>query len=126
MPKNTNPVTWFEIYVDHMERAKNFYQRVFDCFLVSQPTDGSFELWQFPDAMNHHGAMGALVKHPMRKPSSEGTLVYFHCDDCAVQIAIALQNGGQLFRPKSSIGPNGFIAIIGDTEGNAIGLHSFE
>ncbi|SMC77318.1 VOC family protein [Polynucleobacter kasalickyi] len=126
MSKSNNPVTWFEIYVDDMERAKNFYEKVFDCFLEPQTTDGSFEVLQFPDAIHSNGAMGALVKHPMRRPSLEGTLVYFHSHDCAVQSAIALQNGGQLFKPKSSIGPNGFIAIIGDTEGNAIGLHSFE
>ena len=125
MPKPTNPVTWFEIYVEHMERAQKFYENVFDCFLVPQTTDGSFELFQFPDAILNNGAMGAIIKHPLRKPSLDGTLVYFHCEDCAVQSTIALQNGGQLFKPKSSIGPNGFIAMIGDTEGNAIGLHSF-
>jgi predicted enzyme related to lactoylglutathione lyase len=126
MSKYENPVTWFEIYVENMERAKNFYEQVFDCVLVSQPTDGSFELFQFPDAIHSNGAMGALVKHPMRKPSLDGTLIYFNCDDCAIQSSIALQNGGQLFKPKWSIGPNGYLAIIGDTEGNAIGLHSFD
>ena len=25
----SNPVGWFEIYVDDMERAKSFYQKVF-------------------------------------------------------------------------------------------------
>jgi len=119
-------LAWFEIYVDNMARAKNFYEKVFDCVLMPQPTDGSFELFQFPDAVFSNGAMGALVKHPMRKPSLDGTLIYFNSDDCAIQSSIALQNGGQLFKPKWSIGPNGFLAIIGDTEGNAIGLHSFE
>lgn len=126
MSKYNNPVTWFEIYVNDMERARNFYEKVFDCILEPQTTDGSFEVLQFPDAIHSNGAMGALVKHSMRKPSLEGTLVYFHCDDCAVQSVTAMQNGGQIFKTKSSIGPNGFIAIIGDTEGNTIGLHSFD
>jgi predicted enzyme related to lactoylglutathione lyase len=38
---------------------------------------------------------------------------------------LALQAGGRIHKPKQSIGGNGFIAIIGDSEGNAIGLHSF-
>jgi predicted enzyme related to lactoylglutathione lyase len=66
------------------------------------------------------------MKHPMRKPSQEGTMVYFHCDDCQTQLELAKKNGGQIFKTKWSIGSDGFIAIIGDTEGNAIGLHSFK
>lgn len=72
------------------------------------------------------GASGALVKHPMRQPSMEGALVYFSCEDCAAESALAVQNGGKVFKDKFNIGANGFIAIIGDSEGNAIGLHSFE
>jgi hypothetical protein len=53
-------------------------------------------------------------------------MVYFHCDDCQTQAELAKKNGGQVFKTKWSIGPDGFIAIIGDTEGNAIGLHSFK
>lgn len=70
------------------------------------------------------GAMGALMKHPFRKPSLEGTMVYFSCDDCAITTELAIQNGGSVYKSKWSIGQQGFIAIIGDTEGNAIGLHS--
>jgi predicted enzyme related to lactoylglutathione lyase len=66
------------------------------------------------------------MKHPMRKPSLEGTLVYFSCDNCANTAELALQHGGVVYKPKWSIGDHGFIAIIGDTEGNAIGLHSFK
>jgi predicted enzyme related to lactoylglutathione lyase len=29
-----------------------------------------------------------------------------------------------VYVPKTDIGEHGFIAIIGDTEGNSIGLHS--
>ena len=120
-----NPVTWFEIYVDDLARAKVFYESVFNCSLTSEKTDSSFEAYRFPGAMPGNGAMGALMKHPMRKPSQEGTLVYFHCENCAIQTDSAIKNGGRVFRPKFSIGSDGFIAIIGDTEGNAIGLHSF-
>jgi predicted enzyme related to lactoylglutathione lyase len=126
MGANTNPVTWFEIYVDDLARAKQFYETVFACTLVPEQTDGSFEALRFPGAMPGSGAMGALMKHPMRKPSLEGTMVYFHCDDCDQKLRLAQENGGQIFRSKWSIGDDGYIAIIGDTEGNAIGLHSFQ
>jgi len=54
----------------------------------------------------------------------EGAWVPVSCSDCSVQGARAAEHGGQIFRPKAGIGPSGFIAIIGDSEGNAIGLHS--
>jgi predicted enzyme related to lactoylglutathione lyase len=46
--------------------------------------------------------------------------------DCGKTADLALKHGGVVHRPKWSIGDHGFIAIIGDTEGNAIGLHSFQ
>lgn len=124
--KLLNPVGWFEIYVDDLERAGRFYISVFERKLRPAPNDGTFDALEFEGQMPSSGAMGALMKHPMRKPSSEGTLVYFSCDDCGKTAELALQHGGVVFKPKWSIGEHGFIAIIGDTEGNAIGLHSFE
>jgi predicted enzyme related to lactoylglutathione lyase len=72
------------------------------------------------------GARGALSKHPMKQRSTKGALVYFSCSDCAAQINLAVEHGGRVFKEKTRIGNNGFIAIIGDSEGNAIGLHSLD
>jgi predicted enzyme related to lactoylglutathione lyase len=126
MTSHLNPVTWFEIYVEDLARAKDFYEVVFGCTLVPEKTDGSFEVYRFPGGMPGNGAMGALVKHPMRKPSLDGTIIYFHCEDCELQLNRAMNHGGQVFKSKWAIGDDGYIAIIGDTEGNAIGLHSFK
>jgi len=125
MNTRSNPVTWFEIYVEDLTRAKAFYETVFGCTLLPEMTDGSFEAFRFPGGMPGNGAMGALMKHAMRKPSREGTMVYFHCSDCNIPLELAKKNGGQVFKEKWSIGQDGFIAIMGDSEGNAIGLHSF-
>ena len=124
--KLLNPVGWFEIYVDDLERAGRFYAAVMERELSPAKTDGTFSALEFQGAMPGSGAMGALMQHPMRKPSAEGTMVYFSCDDCGRTCDLALQHGGVVFKPKWSIGDHGFIAIIGDTEGNAIGLHSFQ
>lgn len=124
--KLVNPVGWFEIYVDDLERAGRFYSSVLERKIQPAPNDGTFEALEFEGQMPGSGAMGALMKHPMRKPSSEGTLVYFSCDDCGKTADLALQHGGVVYKPKWSIGDHGFIAIIGDTEGNAFGLHSFK
>ncbi len=125
MTKLKNPIGWFEIHVADMERASLFYEAVFQQSLNPLPSaEPQMEMRMLSGDMTMHGANGALVKHPMKKPSTEGVLVYFSCEDCATQQALAVEHGGKIFKPKFSIGPNGFIAIIGDSEGNAIGLHS--
>jgi predicted enzyme related to lactoylglutathione lyase len=52
------------------------------------------------------------------------TLVYFSCDDCAVEEARVVDAGGKVERSKMSIGEYGFITLVTDSEGNSIGLHS--
>jgi predicted enzyme related to lactoylglutathione lyase len=82
-------------------------------------------MWAYPAGMDGYGSAGALVHMP-GCPSGGSTLVYFACDDCAVEVARAVEHGGEVFKPKMSIGPNGFIALVTDTEGNMIGLHSMK
>lgn len=120
-----NPVGWFELYVNDMPRARHFYQQVLGVTL--SPLDGSgqeVELWAFPGGPDLGGASGALVRMAGVNPGGGGTLVYFSCDDCAETAERAAVSGGQIQRPKFAIGPYGFIALVSDTEGNLIGLHS--
>ncbi len=127
---NNNPVGWFEIYVQDMPRAKAFYEAVFQgelTPLLSPDSEGmpDLEMWSFPMSPEAYGAPGALVKMA-GCPSGGSTLVYFTCDDCAVEAARAVSNGGSVFKDKMSIGQYGFIALVTDTEGNLIGLHSMQ
>ena len=126
-----NPVVHFEIYVADMARARAFYQAVFDVQLepMPSPTPGvEMEMWFFPmdkeNGMNYYGAGGSLVKMAGFTPGSGGTVVYFGCEDCAVQAERAVANGGSIQQPKMSIGEHGFCAMVQDSEGNLIGLHS--
>jgi predicted enzyme related to lactoylglutathione lyase len=120
-----NPVGWFEIYVADMARAQKFYEAVFQRPLSPlSPPGADYEMLAFAMDSQGAGASGALVRHPMKGPAEGGTLVYFSCEDCANESARVLAHGGTVHRPKTSIGPFGFIAIVGDTEGNVIGLHS--
>ncbi len=129
IPQNTmkpNPVGWFEIYVQNMDRARAFYQTVFQVSLeeLPSPLPGT-RMVAFP--MNEGpGAAGALVLMPGVHSPGLGTLVYFNCTDCAVESSRVPAAGGRVERPKFSIAPFGFIALVRDSEGNAIGLHSRE
>lgn len=121
-----NPVGWFEIYVQEMDRAKAFYQAVFEVELARLESPPGLEMWAFPMQPNSYGAPGALVKLEGCGSGDNSVLVYFSCADCAVQAASAVKSGGKIHKDKMSIGQYGFIALVVDTEGTMIGLHSME
>jgi len=124
---NRNPVGWFEIYVQDMPRAQKFYETVLGVELtkLDAPTP-ELEMLAFPMNMDAGGASGALAKVEGCPSGGMGTLVYFSCDDCAVEASRVEAAGGKICKPKFSIGPYGFIALVMDTEGNMIGLHSLQ
>ena len=125
MNTDRNVVGWFEIYVQDIDRAKAFYQKTFQVTLEHLESPG-LELWAFPMQSGNSGCPGALVKMNGKDSGVGGTIVYFVCADCAEEAARASENGGKIEKEKMSIGQYGFIALVLDTEGNMIGLHSME
>ena len=123
-----NPVTWFEIYVKDMERAKAFYEKTLGLKLqkLETPAKEITEMWSFPMGKDSYGATGALVKMADGPTGVGGTMVYFECEDCAVEAKKVRENGGKIMKDKFAIGQHGFIALGNDSEGNMIGLHSMK
>lgn len=123
-----NPVGWFEIYVDDMDRAQKFYEAVLGVQLESLPdpvdADSNMVMRMFPAQMEAYGAAGALVKMDGVSAGGNSTMVYFSCADCAVEEARVAAAGGKIEQSKMSIGEHGFISVMLDTEGNVVGLHS--
>lgn len=125
----TNPVGWFEIYVQDIERAKAFYESVFGkplTKLESSEQPPGMEMWAFPMLEDPIGVSGALVKMPGFDAGGNSVIVYFLCDDCAVTATKAQEAGGHIQKRKTSIGQYGHIALVTDTEGNMVGLHSMQ
>lgn len=122
---SSNPVGWFEIYVNDMPRAKQFYETVFGTQL-QRLNSNDIEMWSFPMADGHYGASGALVKMQGFAADGNSTLVYFSSADCALEAERATAAGGHIVKPKMSIGEYGHIALLIDTEGNMIGVHSMQ
>jgi predicted enzyme related to lactoylglutathione lyase len=122
-----NPVGWFEIYVKDMPRAKAFYEGVLGVKLqkLEWTAAGISEMWALPMYRDAPGAAGALVRME-GGPAGGGTstIVYFVSDDCSVELARVAAHGGSVKKDKLAIGKNDFIALVQDTEGNVIGLHS--
>lgn len=120
-----NPVGWFEIYVTDIARARAFYETVFGVELTEIKSPG-MEMWAFPMLPERPGASGALVRMPCFPTGGNSILVYFSCADCAVEASRAAESGGKVEKEKMSIGQYGHIALVIDTEGNMIGLHSMQ
>ena len=121
-----NAIGWFDIYVSDMDRATNLYQTVLKKTLdvMQDPTDSKVQMKSFPTDMGTYGAGGALVQREGSTPGVGGTTVYFGVEDCAVEESRVGTAGGQVIRPKMSIGEFGWVTLCMDTEGNIFGLSS--
>ncbi len=120
-----NPVCWFDINVSNIERAKKFYETVFDIKLIDLPNEWGKQC-AFPFENQGINATGALVEKDDYVVSSNNTIVYFSTKDCITEENRVEESGGKIVKPKTAIGEFGFISILLDTEGNTIGLHSVE
>ena len=128
-PQNiNNPVVWFEIYVDDIDRAKNFYETVLGIKMndMPDPNDSEIKMYSFPMQMDKPNASGALVRMEGFKPGGNGTIVYFDSQDCGVEEARVRGSGGKILKGKMQIGEYGFMSLCIDTEGNTFGLHSMQ
>ena len=117
-----NQIVWCDIPVENLDRAIKFYSALIG-EAVSRETMPGATFGLLPHA--NEGAGACLVETKENKPSSTGPLIYLNCDG-RIDIAIATVklNGGEVLQAKHPIGPYGFRAIIQDSEGNRIALHS--
>lgn len=116
----STPIAWFEIPAVDFARALAFYQTVLQLTLrdVSAYTGAPYAL--FPAGPD--GVGGAIGVGPNYTPAHIGVTVYLRvADDLDATLARVVAAGGQVLTPKSPL-PQGFFAIIEDTEGNRIGL----
>lgn len=120
-----NSINWFEIPVDDFDRAKNFYSTIYDFEMpenqVQDTRMGFFLYEQEPDRVG-----GAICHGKGYTPSREGTLVYLNGgSDLDTVLNRVEEAGGEVEVPKTFIMEDvGYFAIIIDTEGNRIALHS--
>jgi predicted enzyme related to lactoylglutathione lyase len=121
----SNPICWFEIYVQDLGRAKKFYETVLGTELTKLDAPlPEIELLAFPMEMEGQGAAGALVKMDGFPSGGNSTIVYFACEDCATEASQVESAGGKIQKEKVSLGQYGFMVLAVDTEGNMFGLHS--
>lgn len=122
---NANALNWFEIPATDLGRAQKFYESIFD--ITMQFLDmGESQMSMFPTGEKKVG--GAVVKSEFNIPSSSGSLIYLNANPNLQTVLEKVEAaGGQVAMPKTPISDEwGFFAIIIDTEGNSVGLHSME
>jgi predicted enzyme related to lactoylglutathione lyase len=122
-----NIVGWFEIPVSDMDRAIRFYETVFG-FRLSRNQLGPLDMAWFPWVEKSMGAGGSLVYMPeFYKPSPDGVVVYFTAfsGDLANELSRVEEAGGKILQGKKQISEeHGYMALILDTEGNRVAVHS--
>jgi uncharacterized protein len=116
----TNKLSHFAIYIDDIERAKNFYDSVFDWgFNAYGPSDF---LQITADKSENAEPIGALQARKY-SPVPE-KIIGFECSigvaDIDDIIARVSAGGGQVLMPKTAIPYVGWVAKFLDTEGNVI------
>ena len=121
-----NQVVWCDIPVKDLDRAIRFYSAVLGAPVKKEQCEGmSFGL--LPHA-EEHGVSGCLTtggEGNKSEPSQTGPLLYFNCQGRLDKAAAAVEpNGGKVLQPQHPIGPYGFRAVVLDSEGNRIALHS--
>lgn len=118
-----NPVVYFEIPVTDMDRAVIFYEKVFAYQLERTAIDGN-EMALFANDNDGFGISGALAKGDSYVPGKQGSRIYFKTLNIDDNLQKAVNAGGKVNYPKTSIGDLGWVAEFVDSEGNVIALHS--
>src|ERR1700720_553501 len=124
---SADTLCWTDIPVTNLDRAIKFYSAVLGKE-VQKLSEGRMDYGLL--AHEEQNASGCLCIRADsggvdNRPSANGPLIYLSVEgrlDKAVDAGRA--NGGKVLRARQKIGEHGFRAVVIDSEGNRIALHS--
>ena len=118
----TNQIVWVDIPATDLDRAIAFYSALLGTTVKKESfNDCSFGLLPHADT----NVSGCIIPAHIDDISTKGPLVYLNVSGRIDQaIAVAENQGGQLLEPKLDMGNHGLRAVILDSEGNRVALHS--
>jgi len=116
-----NRAVWFDIPVADLSRAAKFYEAVLAVKVEREESGGS----AFCVIEHNRGNGGCLVPDAEAVSDRRGVLVYLNAEG-RIRAACeqAGRHGGRVVQEIHPIGSHGFRAILLDSEGNRIALHS--
>lgn len=116
-----NRAVWFDIPVADLDRAAAFYRGVLGVGVQRE----QFNDFAFCVIEHHDGNGGCLVPKAGEIRSDGGILLYLNVDGRMRDALGRVESlGGKVLEPAHAIGPHGWRAIILDSEGNRLALHS--
>lgn len=119
-------ISWFEIPTTDLNRAQTFYETIFDIKMIAMDFPNiQMRLFPLEDPMDVGGSLvhsGGFHK----TSATDGPLIYLNANPDVQNILDKVEAaGGKIQVPKTVISPEfGHMAVILDTEGNRIALHS--
>jgi predicted enzyme related to lactoylglutathione lyase len=125
METNVNSLNWFEIPAEDINRAKTFYETVFEIKMETSNMMG-MDMAFFPYQPGSGKASGCLCKSDMHVPSQEGSIIYLNANPDLQKVLDKIESAGcRIAMPKTKINEDiGHMAFFIDTEGNKVALHS--
>src|SRR5579875_2529810 len=104
MDKNTNSLNWFEIPASDINRAKTFYENIFDIQMDTMEMMG-MKMAFFPGEAGNGKASGGVVQSDMHQPSHEGNVIYLNANPDMNDVLEKIEKaGGKVVMPKTEIG----------------------
>ncbi len=119
--QENNRAVWFDIPVADLDRANTFYAGVLDIKVEPINAEGiRFSVLEHKD-----GNGGCLIPRPEEITADKGPLLYLNVEG-RIHDAMArtTELGGRVLEGVQAIGPHGYRAVIVDSEGNRMVLHS--
>ncbi|APV50075.1 glyoxalase [Betaproteobacteria bacterium GR16-43] len=115
-----NRTVWVDIPVADLDRAAKFYNAVLALPIHKVAANGvNFCV------LDHGEGNGGCLIASKDAVTSKGILVYMNVNGrIRDAVAKAVANGGKVLEDTVAIGPHGFRAVVLDSEGNRIALHS--
>lgn len=115
-----NRVVWFDMPVADLDRAIKFYAGVLAITVSREAFDG----FEFAVLEHDQGNGGCLVPDA-ENVCAKGAMMYLNVDG-RIRDAVARvpKLGGTVKQDVHPIGPHGFRALVLDSEGNRLALHS--
>lgn len=125
-----NALNWFEIPVADFDRAKKFYETIFN-YQMPENQLGSARMGFLLFDFQAQKVGGAIVHNPgFYTPQANGTLVYLNCQPDLEPVLNRVEKaGGKVLQGKMQISSEqqlGYWAVILDVEGNRVALHSMQ
>lgn len=120
-----NAISWFEIPVADFDRARKFYSTIYDYDMPVMDM-GPVKMGILLHHRDNGGIGGAIIHGEMHIPSKHGARVYLNAgNDLQIVLGRVDAAGGKVVLGKNFLGEGmGYMAMLEDTEGNLISLHS--